>query len=270
MLLLMPTGNTGNKSHISYHSSQRLRCFSSVFWASLTFYHTITTFLLKYVNLKLLAALWDFTLTVKFFQKTPFPASPSANNFPCYAPRGVTNTLETANGAGIFWSESAALFLYPGTIECHFLKHIEYRRVEYHFLKSGGKGKGIWFELFLGVSLWRMLNMHVFEVFSSLWTRLCVEPRARNRERVGRWAGGRGKVFKDPPHGCFLSCSLSGHWFSERNRLHSALVTDVSVKLHKNPRLLPREGKRKKPHCTFKLHFTLNDLITSKVRWSTV
>ena len=65
-------------------------------------FHTITTFLLKRVNLKLLAALWDFTLTVKFFQKTTFPASPSANNFPCYTPQGVTNTLETANGPGIF------------------------------------------------------------------------------------------------------------------------------------------------------------------------
>lgn len=132
--------------------------------------------------------------------------------------------------------ESAALFLYPGRTEYHFLKQV-----------SGGKGKGMWFELFLGISLGGSLiymflksSLHcepgfVWSPESGIVNELAdeLEAEAKASGRPTSWL-------------LSLSCSLSGHSFSERNRFHSTLVTHVSVKLHKNLKLLPREGKKKK------------------------
>lgn len=106
-------------------------------------------FLLKYVNLKLLAVLQSITyLDCENFQKMTFPALPSAANSCCSIPQGVTNTVHVP---GIFGSESAALFQSPGRKTYYFLKWVR-----------GGKGKGMWFELPLSVSFWSYLNMHVF------------------------------------------------------------------------------------------------------------
>lgn len=114
-------------------------------------------FLLKYVNLKLLAVLQSITyLDCENFQKMTFPALPSAANS-CSTqeslqgdtiPQGVTNTVHVP---GIFGSESAALFQSPGRKAYYFLKWVR-----------GRKGKGMWFELPLSVSFWSYPNMHVF------------------------------------------------------------------------------------------------------------